>query len=655
MATATNPQTGETVYLNDAGAWVPAPTAKNPQTGEELLFDGKGWQPKAAPAQSKGVLGYVDDAVRSVANGITFGYAGEFAAKMDEVTGRSGKSLSSLVTGESAYEANLKREKARDAQIPAGIAIPGQIAGNVATAVLAAPAAGAAAAATGLRALPQWARYAGAGAGMGALQGSGDAEPGLENRATGAATGGAVGAFVGGAAPSVVRGVSNTFQSVKNAFSPQAGVAQDLSRAILRDGDTPQALAQRAGQLAADRPGVATLADAGGENVKGLVERVAQTPGAGRTQVVPSLTVRQQGQMMRLSDDLGKMTGTSRTAHQAIEETMAARKADAKPLFDKAMDFNARAVPEIETAWQRETGSGWGKSVLDGPDFKKSLQTEYGIKETSVAPLMVQIKLWKEEVDGLIGEAVRAGNSKRAAVLGEMRDRVVKTVDQHNPAYSQARAAWAGPSKYMEAIEDGRGILGKNVSAEEMAPRFAAMSSAEQEAYRIGAVSALRAKMGNDPAKMADMTKYVRSPEMRAKITAIMPDKEAADAWLRKLDFEVSTSELTGRALGNSATARRLAEQQDAEGIVGDLVMTALSGSPAVSIWRRALTAVPNKVRDTLRSRTDAGLATALTEPVGAQNANQLARVLIRTDRIKPPSARANLGAIAGGNALFVP
>jgi hypothetical protein len=98
-------------------------------------------------------------------------------------------------------------------------------------------------------------------------------------------------------------------------------------------------------------------------------------------------------------------------------------------------------------------------------------------------------------------------------------------------------------------------------------------------------VSALTGKMGNDAAKLGDMTKYMRSPEMRAKIAAIMPTEEAADKWAKRLDFESRASELTGRALGNSATARRLAERQDAGGMVGDLVMDALTGTPAATLW----------------------------------------------------------------------
>jgi hypothetical protein len=44
MATATNPETGERVYLDEAtNSWMPAQTATNPQTGEKLIYDGKSW------------------------------------------------------------------------------------------------------------------------------------------------------------------------------------------------------------------------------------------------------------------------------------------------------------------------------------------------------------------------------------------------------------------------------------------------------------------------------------------------------------------------------------------------------------------------------------------------------------------------------------
>src|SRR6185369_17525485 len=80
------------------------------------------------PAPSKGVLGHVDDAVRSLAQGATFGFADELAA--------AGNTLPIIGTGKS-YEENLADEKARNAAIPAAVKIPGEVAGAVGSAVAA--------------------------------------------------------------------------------------------------------------------------------------------------------------------------------------------------------------------------------------------------------------------------------------------------------------------------------------------------------------------------------------------------------------------------------------------------------------------------------------------------------------------------------------
>ena len=182
---------------------------------------------------------------------------------------------------------------------------------------------------------------------------------------------------------------------------------------------------------------------------------------------------------------------------------------------------------------------------------------------------MVVIDAWKNAADDMVGKAVQSGAGNQSRVLRGMRDRLIKVVDEHNHAYADARGAWSGPSRYLDAITEGRNIFSTKVSSEELAAGLGAMTPADREGYVVGAISSIIGKMGNDPAKLADMTKYLRSPEMRAKIAALMPNEQARQQWAKRLDFEVSSSELTGRALGNSATARRLAERSDLEGISG--------------------------------------------------------------------------------------
>lgn len=642
MPIATNPQTGETLYLADDGAWKPAQVAVNPQTKERLAFDGKQWSPlkSSEPQQGKGVLGYVDDAVRSVASGATFGYADELAAKMNELTGLGG-----------SYEENVAKERARDAQIPAAIAIPGEIAGAVGSTLLAAPAFAGAKVVQAASALPRYLKFGALGAAEGGLAGSGNATEG--NRLSGAAGGAAIGGVVGGAAPYVVQGVGKLASGVRNAVSPEANVAADLSRAIVRDADDPAALLARTQALQAERGGVATLADAGGENVKGLVERVAQTPGAGRTQVVPALTSRQQGQAMRIGNDLRSLTGTSKSAFETINETMAERAAKAKPLYEDAMSVDISKDQRVVDAIMDETSTGWGRAILNSTSVKRTLQTEYGVTGVpGPEHLMPIIDAWKKAADDIIESSIKSGDKNKARVISQMRDRVLSVVDEANPTYKAARDAWAGPSQYMDAVERGRGVLNPKESAEEFAARFRALPDAEKEAERIGAVSAIIGRMGNDGAKLGDMTKYLRSPEVRAKIAALMPTEEAAASWQRRLDFEVGSSEMTGRALGNSATARRLAERQDAENLAGDLVMDALTGTPQ-SFVRKVLGAGPKWLRDTMRSRADALLADVLTNP---DSAADLARILRRAQNVGAPVPdKINAGAVAGGASLLAP
>ena len=170
-----------------------------------------------------------------------------------------------------------------------------------------------------------------------------------------------------------------------------------------------------------------------------------------------------------------------------------------------------------------------------------------------------------------------------------------------------------------DAVEQGQNILGKKLSAEQLTADFAKLGDSEKEAFRIGAVSSIVAKMRGDPAKLADMTKYLRSPEVRAKVEAIMPSKAAADSWNKRLDFEVQSSELVGQSLRGSATARRQAEMQQAKSITGDLVMHYFSGGGSVGAISKLLMGFGTSVRDTVRSRTDKEIARILTRPMSQQ------------------------------------
>src|SRR5206468_2845487 len=109
--------------------------------------------------------------------------------------------------------------------------------------------------------------------------------------------------------------------------------------------------------------------------------------------------------------------------------------------------------------------------------------------------------------------------------------------------------------------------------AEDFTAEFNNLSAADKQGAREAIVSTVVSKLERNPTKLADLTRDLRSVDMRKKIAAIMPDQASRDSWTKRLNFEVKSSELVGAGLKNSATARRIAQMADAEGLVGDLVL----------------------------------------------------------------------------------
>jgi hypothetical protein len=208
-----------------------------------------------------GPLKTVDDFVRAVAQGATFGYADEIAARLSQLTG-----VGAQKAGAKTYEDLVKAERERQAAIPTAVALPGEIAGGLLTAgglarqglTLLKPV-GSTSAGTNIG------RGAVEGAAYGALAGSGEGTD-AESRIIGALGGGILGAPFGAAggaiaskltkapAPASVgelRDTANTlYQSAREAgvvFKPSSAqkIVEDLS-AVAKDFGADEVLQPKA-------------------------------------------------------------------------------------------------------------------------------------------------------------------------------------------------------------------------------------------------------------------------------------------------------------------------------------------------------------------------------------------------------------------------
>ncbi len=289
--------------------------------------------PDPAQAQQStsflGKVGHaVDSGVRSVEQGATFGFGDEINAGEQAVEQPLFGNGSNAATLGQRYAENLAAERARMAEIPAAVSIPGQIVGGGATIAADAPVAVARYAAPVVRAIPGGAnllaglgavgdtvgnalsqipgvaRYvapvaksAAIGAGYGGLQGFGDGEGGFDSRLQSAELGAATGAVLG----PVVEGAGNLagkgYAAVRNAIS-EAGYG---TKAPILDA-AGKSIIRTDGQPVAATPGVARVA---GQQIADTTTDVPAAQAALANQPAPLLPG-DQPTMFQVTGDYGQ-------------------------------------------------------------------------------------------------------------------------------------------------------------------------------------------------------------------------------------------------------------------------------------------------------------------------------------------------------------
>lgn len=617
--------------VKQANWWDAYPDAGQPQPqasqapGEQQTE--KPWYGKAF-SDTKDDVGTGTAAIRGVGNGITFGLQDEILAGLDATVQplfSIPENGSSADSWRERYDENVKNQRA---QLATGqeqhpyVSAAGDIVGGIAPALVTGGAS--LAATTTGRAI---AKGAGVGAAYGGAYGFGSAEGDVGDRVPGALQGAALGGIVGAALPAVV----GAAKAVKNAaVNPEVRAQALLNRAMERDNLTPEQFRTQFDELAAQQPGSAIPADAGGENVRGLVERLAIAPGQARTTVTDTLSARQAAQGNRIADQARSLSGVNRSADAAIDETIAQRAAESAPLYAAAHAEDVPWSPALESlmtrpAMQTAYRDAERRAANQGRKFDGQFMdiAADGTVTARAVPKTGDLDVIKQNLDGQIESLMASGSRSEARDIIGIRNELLGVMDASAPTYAKARAVFAGHSQYKDAVERGAEILKPSVSPERWASEFSRLNASEQEAVRIGAVSSLIGKIGNDAAGMPDITKYLRSPNGRAKIAAILPDDAARKAWEKTLNHEIEVSRLSGRALGNSATARRQAELDEANGIFGDLVAAGFSGAnPATGIMHTLLRTIPRKVGAKINERSNRLLANALTSKDGLDALN---------------------------------
>ena len=339
---------------------------------------------------------------------------------------------------------------------------------------------------------------------------------------------------------------------------------QKVAEALLRD--TPPDLLSSALGMSQARMGKlgaeARIADVGGANTRQLLDTVATLSGETKQALERAIRERQSGRAGRLMGAADTALGTQGADFLGSLETFAAqRQAASRPFYDvidkavvtvdnQLMDVlnrSKRAQGAAELLFETKTGQ-----TLDLSKLKVGEQVPMNVLDTLKQSLYDSAQTLK-----------RAGSGQQANAYDDVRSSLVKVLEEKSPkvggqsAYTQAMKTWAGPSQMMDAAEAGRKALtGDIMDIKQLTKGF---TPAEVDAYRIGALQALRQKTGTE-AGQTSLLKMWKEPATQDRLREVFGNdyrKFAADV---AREARLKGMESAGRG---SQTAARLAGAAD--------------------------------------------------------------------------------------------
>lgn len=584
----------------------------------------------------RGLLGGINNLVGGVADaatqGLTFGFADELGAGV-----RAGaRGITNLMQGKDAdlsgnYDRALADNRGREKQFAAEHPVAATTAnvvgglatgGPVAKAVVAAPS------------IPRALGTAAAtGAGYGALGGFGAGEGSFENRLSSAGTGAVAGGLLGTALP-VAGAVGNQaigfLSNVSGLRNPRNVALDQLGRALRRDEVTPtQARAELAGT---QKP--MAIVDAAGRNTQRLGRTVETIPGAGSDRAHDFLQERQLGMPDRVGADIGQnLSGDD--FHKTLDELNQIRRANAAPLYDEAYAqpfvWNATIETLIDRPSTRQAlGRARRIAEEEGRDptgLGLDLDADGNVKINKTAASMQTldyvkrglddvVEQWRDKTTGklVLDEAGKAINQTRA--------QFVQSVDALNPKYAEARAAWGGPTRTMEAAQLGRGYA--RGDAEVTLARFRELPPGDQDAFRLGVARELAGKVENTRDGHNAVSKIFGSKAQRSRLQALFPDAQSFAAFEKAMKEEQRMALTRQVVTGNSQTGRIAAEQDDAGALAQSAMDFAGGGVKSV------LFGLANR-------------SIAKTRGINEASADELSRMLFSADRAEQAKALAEV------------
>ncbi len=587
-------------FMRDGTRWF-----KDPKTGEEtpVLVGGSVGSPAQLDAaqiaaaegpagasdlfKSGAMLG-LDDEASGVGNML----ANAFTSPFTDTNFDPGRAYTA---GRDAQRMRIKQARQQQGLGGTALEIGGSLmSGNVSNALAIAPSL--------LGRMGQGARAGMVGGGIGGF-GYGE---GAQNSLGSMAAGAGLGAGFGAALPVAGQVIGNRVDGIRRLTGRDPALPRRLVNEALEADATGPAAAGQMMDEAAQRGSPMMLADTG-ENARELLASVGRQPGPSRTITREALQGRQNAQAERISDAVVRDLGPTANIDELSEELITRARTESRPFYEAFEAAPGASVVKLDDIASRPAFRSALKKAVSLSEEMGDDPTALGFRFDAAGEMVLDrdalswraMDYVKQSLDDVIEASVdQRGNLTNAgrAALGTKKTLVAR-MDNVNPDYAKARAAYAGPAATRDAVE--KGVKALNKSPDNITAEMRRMGEAEQEGYRLGIRKAIVELVNNKRDGGDKVAHLLGTPNSRRALSQVFGGRREFDRFIATLRDEEAMGRTYKAAYGNSQTAARTA--QDATTNDGGLAEGAMdSVLRGQTLWGSAVAAF-QKLRDVER------------------------------------------------------
>jgi hypothetical protein len=255
--------------------------------------------------------------------------------------------------------------------------------------------------------------------------------------------------------------------------------------------------------------------------------------------------------------------GAGNVVVRPVREMAEQKVADAQKAFQAADADFRRASATLTGGTREEQGK-----LTQASDALKAAQDELGALASDTDPVTAKMPSWQtlDYVKRGMDDVVESYRDKTTGKLvldteGRAINDTLRTfltrVDNANPAYAQARQAYAGPASLRDALQKGNKALAR--SADDLIAETKNLSPSETEMYRMGLRKAITDAVANKGDFADKATALIGTPKKRAALQKIFGGKEGFDRFIATLGDEEAMGQTFKTVATGSPTSERLA------------------------------------------------------------------------------------------------